>query len=79
MPTLVRTPQDFQRVSGVKKINGDYIGKESMDKVGVGPKNVNLIPPRLRERLSRRRRLARRARRELAAGLAAEGRRSGRG
>jgi molybdopterin-containing oxidoreductase family iron-sulfur binding subunit len=28
---------------GVKKVNGD--------KVGVGPKNVNLIPPRLRERL----------------------------
>jgi molybdopterin-containing oxidoreductase family iron-sulfur binding subunit len=36
---------------GVKKVNGDYIGKEALDKVGVGPKNVNLIPPRLRERL----------------------------
>lgn len=36
---------------GVKKINGDYIGKASMEAVGVGPKNVNLIPPRLRERL----------------------------
>jgi molybdopterin-containing oxidoreductase family iron-sulfur binding subunit len=36
---------------GVKKVNGDYIGKETMESVGVGPKNVNLIPPRLRERL----------------------------
>ncbi len=36
---------------GVKKVNGDYIGKEAMETVGVGPKNVNLIPPRLRERL----------------------------
>ncbi len=36
---------------GVKKINGDYIGKGSMEAVGAGPKNVNLIPPRLRERL----------------------------
>jgi molybdopterin-containing oxidoreductase family iron-sulfur binding subunit len=36
---------------GVKKINGDYIGEEAMKDVGVAPKNVNLIPPRLRERL----------------------------
>ncbi len=36
---------------GVKKVNGDYIGKESMSAVGANPKNVNLIPPRLRERL----------------------------
>jgi MoCo/4Fe-4S cofactor protein with predicted Tat translocation signal len=36
---------------GVKKVNGDYIGKESMQAVGAAPKNVNLIPPRLRERL----------------------------
>ena len=37
---------------GVKKFNGDYIGKETLHDVGVdGPKNVNLIPPRLRERL----------------------------
>jgi molybdopterin-containing oxidoreductase family iron-sulfur binding subunit len=36
---------------GVKKVNGDYIGKESMESVGANPKNVNLIPPRLRERL----------------------------
>lgn len=34
---------------GVAKFNGDYVGKESMP--GGGPKNVNLIPPRLRERL----------------------------
>ena len=37
---------------GVKKFNGDYIGKEALGSVGVdGPKNVNLVPPRLRERL----------------------------
>ncbi len=36
---------------GVKKVNGDYIGKEAMSAVGANPKNVNLIPPRLRERL----------------------------
>jgi molybdopterin-containing oxidoreductase family iron-sulfur binding subunit len=34
---------------GVAKFNGDFIGKENAP-LG-GPKNVNLIPPRLRERL----------------------------
>ncbi|MBY0313068.1 MAG: TAT-variant-translocated molybdopterin oxidoreductase [Phycisphaerales bacterium] len=36
---------------GVKKFNGDYIGQGAMDAVGLDPKNKNLIPPRLRERL----------------------------
>jgi molybdopterin-containing oxidoreductase family iron-sulfur binding subunit len=36
---------------GVAKFNGDYLGKEQMQKIGVHPKNVNLIPPRLRDRL----------------------------
>ncbi len=36
---------------GVKKFNGDYIGQEAMDAVGLDPKNKNLIPPRLRERV----------------------------
>ncbi len=34
---------------GVAKFNGDYLGKDLMP--GGGPDNVNLIPPRLRERL----------------------------
>lgn len=34
---------------GVKKFNGDYIGKETLG--SMGPNNVNLVPPRLRERL----------------------------
>jgi len=36
---------------GVKKLNGEFIGKGAMDSVGATPANVNLIPPRLRERL----------------------------
>lgn len=34
---------------GVAKFNGDYIGKELLH--GHGPDNVNLVPPRLRDRL----------------------------
>ncbi len=36
---------------GVKKFNGDFIGSGAMDAVGAKPRNVNLIPPRLRQRL----------------------------
>jgi molybdopterin-containing oxidoreductase family iron-sulfur binding subunit len=36
---------------GVKRLNGDYVGKGALSKVGADPANVNLIPPRLRERL----------------------------
>lgn len=35
-----------------KKFKGDFIGKETLGEVGIeGPANVNLIPPRLRERV----------------------------
>ncbi len=34
---------------GVAKFNGDYLGKDKIP--GGGPKNVNLIPPRLRDKL----------------------------
>jgi len=36
---------------GVKKFNGDFIGAGAMDTVGAKPANVNLIPPRLRQKL----------------------------
>lgn len=37
---------------GVKKFKGSFIGEETLNDLGVeGPNNVNLIPPRLRERL----------------------------
>lgn len=37
---------------GTKQFKGDYIGREVLETVGADPKNVNLIPPRLRERVS---------------------------
>lgn len=36
---------------GVKKYNGDYIGRETLSAIKADPANVNLIPPRLRQRL----------------------------
>ncbi|MBY0261943.1 MAG: 4Fe-4S dicluster domain-containing protein, partial [Phycisphaerales bacterium] len=36
---------------GTKKFNGDFIGKDALSTVGAVPANVNLIPPRLRERV----------------------------
>ncbi len=37
---------------GVKKYNGGYVGRETLEDAGIGgPTNTNLIPPRLRERL----------------------------
>jgi molybdopterin-containing oxidoreductase family iron-sulfur binding subunit len=37
---------------GTKKFNGSYIGKESLNEMGVeGPKNPNLVPPRLRQQI----------------------------
>lgn len=36
---------------GVKKLNGEYIGESTLEAVGADPANVNLIPPRLRQRL----------------------------
>jgi len=36
---------------GTRKFNGDFIGKDALSTIGAVPANVNLIPPRLRERV----------------------------
>ncbi len=50
-PYKVRRFNFFQW--GTKRYQGEYIGKESLERVGLdGPKNHNLIPARLREEIS---------------------------
>ncbi len=50
-PYKVRRFNFFQW--GTKRYQGDYIGKDSLEAIGIGgPKNHNLIPARLREELN---------------------------